>query len=52
MNKPYEEMSIEELQNAILERMSRNGYVTDQMKKDVYENVYHSSLINWIKSFN
>ena len=50
--KSYEEMTIEELQQAILERMRRNGPVTDQMKKDVMENVYHNSLINWIRSFN
>ena len=51
-NKTYEEMSVEELQEAILERMRRNGPVTEQMKKDVYENVYHNSLVTWIKSFN
>ena len=51
-NKTYEEMTVEELQEAILERMSRNGTVTEQMKKDVMENVYHNSLITWIKSFN
>lgn len=31
--------------------MEKNGPVTDQMKKDVMDNVYHDSLINWIKSF-
>ena len=50
--KSYEEMSIEELQEAILERMRRNGPVTDRMKKDVMENVYHNSLVNWIRSFH
>lgn len=50
--KSYEEMTIEELQNAILDRMRKNGPVTDQMKKDVMENVYHNSLVNWIKSFH
>ena len=45
-------MTIEELQEAILERMERNGTVTEQMKKDVLENVYHDSLVNWVKSFN
>ena len=50
--KTYEEMTIEELQKAILERMSKNGPVTEQMKRDVIENVYHNSLVNWIKSFN
>ena len=50
-NKPYEEMTVEELQAAILERLAKNGPVTEQMKKDVTENVWHDSLINWIKSF-
>lgn len=49
--KTYEEMSIEELQQAILDRMAKNGPVTDRMRQDVMENVYHNSLVNWIKSF-
>ena len=49
--KTYEEMSIEELQQAILDRMAKNGPITDRMRQDVMENVYHNSLINWIKSF-
>lgn len=49
--KTYEEMTVEELQQAILDRMSQNGPLTDQMKRDVAENVYHDSLVNWIKSF-
>ncbi len=52
VNKSFEEMTVEELQEAILERMKRNGPVTQQMKKDVLENVYHNSLVTWIKSFN
>ena len=51
-NKSYEEMTIEELQEALLERMRRNGPITDQMLKDVRENVYHNSLVTWVKSFN
>ena len=51
-NKPYEEMTIEELQAAILDRMAKNGPVTEQMKKDVFENVWHESLVNWVKSFH
>ena len=51
-NKTFEEMTVEELQEAILERMRRNGPVTEQMKKDVFENVYHNSLVTWIQSFN
>ncbi len=50
-NKPFEEMTVEELQEAILERMKRNGPVTEQMRKDVRENVYHNSLVTWVKSF-
>ena len=50
-NKPYEEMTIEELQAAIIDRMAKNGPVTEQMKKDVFENIYHNSLVTWIKSF-
>ncbi len=51
-NKSFEEMTVEELQQAILERMKRNGPVTEQMRKDVLENIYHNSLVTWIKSFN
>jgi len=32
--------------------MKRNGPITEQMKKDGYENVYHNSLVTWVKSFN
>ncbi len=51
-NKAFEEMTVEELQEAILERMKQNGPVTDLMRRDVLENVYHNSLVTWIKSFN
>ena len=51
-DKAFEEMTVEELQEGILERMKRNGPVTEQMKKDVLENVYHNSLVIWIKSFH
>ncbi len=50
-DKPYEEMTVEELQAAILSKMAKNGPVTEQMKRDVKENIWHNSLINWIKSF-
>lgn len=50
-NKVYEEMTIEELQQAILDKMAKNGPITDQMRRDVMENVHHNSLINWVKSF-
>ena len=49
--KPYEEMTIEELQAEILAKMAANGPVTDRMKQDVLENVYPNSLLNWVKSF-
>ncbi len=49
--KAYEDMTIEELQEAILSKMAKNGPVTDQMLKTVRENVYQNSLINWVKSF-
>ncbi len=51
-DKTYEEMTVEELQEAILEKMKRNGPVTEQMKKDVSDNIYHDSLVTWVKSFN
>lgn len=51
-NKSYEEMTIEELQQAILEKMAQNGPVTDRMRQDVRENVWHNSLLNWIRSFH
>lgn len=47
----YEEMTVEELQLTILDKMSKNGPVTDQMKRTVLDNVYHDSLVNWVKSF-
>ena len=50
-NEAFEKGVIAGLQEAILARMEKNGYVTDQMRQDVYNNVHHDSLINWIKSF-
>ena len=50
-NLSYEEMSVEQLQQCILEKMAANGPVTEQMKKEVRDNVYHNSLLNWVKSF-
>ncbi len=50
-NKSYEEMTIEELQEAILEKMRKNGPVTDYMLGTVRENTHHGSLITWVKSF-
>ena len=50
-SKSYEEMSIEELQACVLEKLAKNGPVTEQMKRDVANNVYYDSLVNWVKSF-
>ena len=49
--KAYESMTIEELQEAILSKMEKNGPVTEQMLRSVQENVYPNSLLNWVKSF-
>lgn len=50
-DKPYEEMTVEELQAVILEKLAKNGAVTEQMRKDVTENIWHNSLVTWAKSF-
>ena len=50
-DRPYEEMTVEELQSAILEKMAKNGPVTDRMMRDVTENIWHDSLVSWVKSF-
>ncbi len=47
----FERGRIAGLQEAILAIMSKNGPITDQMRRDVEANVYHDSLINWVKSF-
>ena len=51
-NKAPEDMTVEELQQAIIAKMANNGPVTDQMKKTVYDNIWHDSLVNWLKSFH
>jgi hypothetical protein len=50
-NVPYEEMTVEQLQAVILSKMAKNGPVTDRMAKDVTDNIWKNSLINWAKSF-
>ena len=50
-DKSYEEMTVEELQSVILEKLAKNGPVTDQMRRDVEENIWHDSLVNWARSF-
>ena len=47
----FERGKIAGLQEAILAIMEKNGPITEHMRKDVMDNVYHDSLINWIKSF-
>ena len=47
----FERGKIAGLQEAILAIMEKNGPVTDQMRRDVEANVYHDSLVNWVKSF-
>ena len=50
-DKPYELMTVEQLQAVILAKMAKNGPVTEQMRRDVIENVWHNSLVNWANSF-
>ena len=49
--KPYDEMTVEELQGAILAKLAANGPLTDRMRREVAENVYRDSLLNWVRSF-
>ena len=48
---PYSEMSVGQLQEVILGKMLKNGPVTDRMRRDVLENVWHDSLVKWAESF-
>ncbi len=50
-DKSYEEMTVEELQSVILEKLAKNGPVTDRMRKDVEDNIWHDSLVTWARSF-
>ncbi len=50
-NKRYEDMTVEELQEAILQKMRQNGPVSDYMLGTVRENKHHGSLVTWVKSF-
>ena len=52
LNKPYEEMTIEELQASIIAKMAKNGPVTDEMRRTVEVNNHQGSLLNWVRSFN
>lgn len=48
---PYDLMTVSQLQAVILSKLAKNGPVTDQMRRDVAENVWHNSLVNWANSF-
>lgn len=50
-DKAFGEGKIAGLQEGIIALMEKNGYITDQMRQDVYNNTHYPSLINWIKSF-
>ncbi len=50
-DKSYEDMTVAELQAVILEKMRRNGPVTDYMIGTVRDNTHHGSLVTWAKSF-
>lgn len=47
----YEDMTVEQLQQVILEKMRKNGPVNERMYKDIADNIWHNSLVNWAKSF-
>ena len=44
-------MTVPELRQAILDKMAKNGPVTEQMRQDVMENRWRDSLLTWVKSF-
>ena len=50
-SKSPESMTVPELQAAILAKLAGNGPVDAQMKKTVTDNIWHDSLMNWLKSF-
>lgn len=50
-SKSPESMTVPELQAAILAKLAGNGPVDAQMKKTVVDNIWHDSLVNWLKSF-
>ncbi len=51
LGKAPEQMSVEELQAEILAKLAANGPVTERMRREVSENVYPQSLLNWLRSF-
>ena len=51
-SEEFEQGKIAGLQEAIIAIMEKKGPVTEQMKRDVYNNTHHASLITWVKSFH
>ena len=51
-SKSPESMTVPELQAAVLAKLAGNGPVDAQMKKTVTDNIWHDSLVNWLKSFH
>ena len=47
----FEKGRIQGLQEAIIAIMEKDGYVTDRMRQDVYEQTHVLSLLQWVKSF-
>lgn len=52
LKEAFEKGKIAGLQEAVLAIMEKKGPVTDRMRQDVYNNIYHDSLVNWVKSFH
>ena len=50
-SEDFERGIIVGLQEAIIAIMEKKGPVTEQMRRDVYNNTHHGSLITWVKSF-
>lgn len=50
-DEAFEKGKIAGLQEAIIAIMEKNGYVTEQMRRDVYNQTHIPSLITWVKSF-
>lgn len=51
-SEAFQKGKIAGLQEAIIAIMEKKGPVTEQMRRDVINNVHHDSLVNWVKSFH
>ena len=49
---PLEEMTVSQLQQVILQKLSERGPVTELMRAQVKENIWKDSLLNWARSFS